>query len=58
MKTIRVQTKISNGRMLFIQDDGKTIDHPAEFHYNGREYYFLGGFYYDLPVKLSKHIFN
>lgn len=56
--TTRVQTKWRGNDLLFIQDNGKTIAHPAEFQYNGRDYYFLGGFYYDLPAKLSKHIFG
>lgn len=54
----RVQTKYLGGAMRFTQDNGKSIDHPASFEYNGREYHFLGGFYYDLPKRLSKHIFK
>lgn len=58
MKTIRVQTKYLGNAMRFTQDNGKSIDHAPTFEYNGREYHFLGGFYYDLPTRLSKHIFG
>ena len=55
---IRVQTRCQDGAILFIQDDGRRIAHDAEFQYNGREYYFLGGAYYDLEPDLIKHLFG
>ena len=55
---IRVQTRCQDGAILFIQDTGLSIAHDAEFDYNGREYYFLGGCYYDLEPDLAKHIFG
>jgi len=55
---IRVQTRCQDGAILFIQDDGKSIAHDAEVQYNGREFYFLGGFYYDLEPDLIKYIFG
>ena len=55
---IRVQTRAQDGAILFIQDDGTSIAHDPEIHYNGRELYFLGGFYYDLDPGLIKQIFG
>lgn len=55
---IRVQTRCQDGALLFIQDDGSRALHPEDFEYNGREYYFLGGCYYDLEPDLIKHIFG
>lgn len=55
---IRVQTRAQDGALLFIQDDGTRALHSDDFEYNGREYYFLGGFYYDLELDLIKHIFG
>ena len=56
--TTRVQTQCKNGAMLFIQEGGARALHADDFEYNGREYYFLGGFYYDLEPDLIKHIFG
>ena len=55
---IRVQTRAQDGALLFIQDDGSSALHPEDFEYNGREYYFLGGCYYDLEPDLIKHIWR
>lgn len=58
-KTITVQTQCVGNTMRFIQrGSGKAIDHTPEFMYNGREYYFLGGFYYDIEPDLLDYIFN
>ena len=58
LKMTRVQTQCHKGAMLFIQDDGTKVLHNPEFELNGREYYFLGGFYYDLDDDLIKHVFK
>jgi hypothetical protein len=55
---IQVQTRCQDGALLFIKDDGSKALHDPEFEYNGREYYFLGGFYYDLDKDLAKFIFK
>ena len=57
-KTIRVQTQWHGNAMRFIQSHGEVIDHAPDFEYNGRQYNFLGGFYYDLEPALIDHIFN
>jgi hypothetical protein len=54
----RVQTKYQGSKLLFIQDNGAKALHAAEFTLSGREYYFLGGVYYDLDDKLVSHIFH
>ena len=55
---IRVQTRVQDGAILFIQDDGTKATHAPEFEHNGREYYFLGGCYYDLEPDLIQRIFS
>ena len=55
---MRVQTKYNGDTLLFIRQDGRTVDHASDFQYNGREYYFLGGFYYDLEPSLIDYIFG
>ena len=55
---IRVQTRVQDGAILFIQDDGTSASHAPEFELDGREYYFLGGCYYDLDEALIRHIFS
>ena len=54
----RIQTKYNGDTLLFIRQDGRTIDHASDFQYNGREYYFLGGFYYGLEPSLIDYIFG
>ena len=54
----RVQTKHQGDNLAFIQDSGAKALHPAEFTLAGREYYFLGGMYYDLDEQLTNHIFH
>lgn len=55
---IRVQTKGGDAGLLFIKQDGSSVDHPASFKYKRKEYCFLAGFYYDLEPKLIDHIFG
>ena len=55
---IRVQTQCNGDLIRFIHADGRVIDHSAEIDYNGRDYYFLGGFYYDLEPSLIDRIFG
>lgn len=54
----RVQTQYNGDTLLFIQQDGRVVDRSSEIDYNGREYYFLGGFYYDLEPSLIDYIFG
>jgi len=37
----RVQTKYNGDTLLFIRQDGRSVDHAPDFDYNGREYYFF-----------------
>lgn len=55
---IRVQTQWHGDNLRFTQNNGTTIDHAPDFEYNGRQYNFLGGFYYDLEPALIDHLFN
>ena len=55
---IRVETQWHGDVIRFIHADGRAIDHSAEIDYNGRDYYFLGGFYYDLEPSLIDHLFG
>ena len=55
---IRVETQWHGDVIRFIHADGRAIDHSAEIDYNGRDLYFLGGFYYDLEPSLIKQIFG
>ena len=55
---IRVETQWHGDVIRFTRADGKSIDRDAEVHYNDKDYYFLGGFYYDLEPDLIDYIFN
>jgi hypothetical protein len=55
---IRVQKRAQDGAILFIQDDGRSVAYSQDIQYNGREYYFLGGFYYNLEPDLADYIFG
>ena len=55
---IRVQTRAQDGAILFMLDDGQAIAKNPEVQYNGRDLYFLGGFYYDLEPSLIDRIFG
>ena len=55
---IRVETQWHGDVIRFIHADGRAIDHAPDFDYNGRDYYFLGGFYYDLEPSLIEHLFG
>ena len=55
---IQVETRWDDDSVRFIQRDGASVVHTAEFQYNGKEYYFLGGFYYDLEPDLADHLFG
>lgn len=55
---VEVETKWHDDQIQFIRRDGVRVVHDCEFQYNGKEYYFLGGFYYDLEPDLADHLFG
>jgi hypothetical protein len=55
---IQVQTRWDGDKMRFIKCDGTSVAFDNEFDYNGKSYYFLGGFYYDLELSLIDHLFG
>jgi len=54
----RVQTKAVGDKLAFTQRDGTTALHAPEFRHKGRDYYFLGGVYYDLEPVLIDYLFK
>ena len=58
MELTRVATKLLDEGMLYTKGDGTSAVHSAYFELDGREYFFLSGFFYDLEPRLINHIFR
>ena len=58
MELTRIVTRLTDEGMLYAKEDGDRVLHPAYFQFDGREYFFLSGFYYDLEPRLINHIFR
>ena len=54
----RVETQHDGYKMRFILRNGQSATHSKGFTFKGKDYYFLGGVYYDLQDDLINHIFG